>query len=316
MSTGTVPRARCLRHGVGGGGKGGRHRPPTQPAPILELAKQGNFEQIEEILTTGFRNFDAASWMEDCSLSKGSTCLQTFKGETILHLIMAYQPPSEVVDLLIRKIIQKRPGSVPEDKADMHGRTPLHVAVIHGCDIAVVDRLMNGVVSYGPALTKDSQLRLPLHWACANPKLSSKGRSGLASCGSRSKDSENMIRIIQALVKVYPHAVTMKDQCGMTPLDLAVKVNANKYALNILESTSEHIKSLNDVGYSNSDITENMSMLDIPSEVTSAPISNFNDDNGDDISSIGSRGASRHVRRYKKKRVSRYNLQLYEQIQL
>jgi hypothetical protein len=293
---------RTKSRNMGGGlsrySNGGNSRKKQWPQLLL-LAKQGKFETIEDILMRNSES-DIFSWIENCSLSKGAAGLETFKGATTLHLIMPYHPPVEVVDSLIYRLSQKRPGTVPEDATDMQGRTPLHVAVAHGCDIKVVQRLMNGVVSAVPAVTKDAWNRLPLHWACVNENISFQ-QGCLFGCTPRFTDCDNMTKIVEALVKVYPHAVTVKDQFGMTPLDLAINRNADQFILHILHSALKS-KSRAGVDHSNSGATEDTSMLNIPLEVSKSQ--RFDFDYEDDISSIGTGGASRY-HRYRKKSASR-----------
>ena len=266
--------------------------------PLLQLAKKGRFEKIEVIFMNSSEACIAA-WIEDCSLSKGDSGLQTFKGETILHMIMVYQPPVGVVDMLIRSMTQKGPETVPEAATDMQSRTPLHLAVAHNCDIAVIDRLMNGVVSVVPAVTKDVWHRLPLHWACANPKGSTK-ESWSLSCTSfpRLTESDNMIKIVEALVKAYPHAVTVKDWFGLTPFDLAVKNFADPYVIHILDNVLMSNRSATVVIDHSGSGTEDTSQPDVPLEVPSAQCCTSDFD--DDVSSIGTGGVSRCARNIKK----------------
>ena len=300
-----------LRSSVGGNGVSRN----TLTTPLLQLAKQRRFEKIEELLMSQCED-DIASWIDDCSL-KGDSGLQAFKGETILHLIMVYQPPVQVIDLLVHRMSQKQPGTVPEASTDIQGKTPLSVAVAHNCDVAVIHRLMNGVASVVPAVAKDSWHRLPLHWACANPKGSSKGKKWSLVCGYRSKDSDNMTKIIEMLIKVYPHAVTIKDRNGMTPFDLAVKHDANPYVLFLLDSAwkicCKTQKIANTIDCSNSG-TEETPQSDIPMEVSN---SHTDDDDDDEVSSIGTGGASRY-RRYSYRPAFRRSFlpYIHEQVQI
>ena len=65
---------------------------------ILKLAKQKQFDKIEEYLS-GPNEARISEWIEDGSFPNAvSMGLEAFRGETILHLIMTYQPTVEVVD--------------------------------------------------------------------------------------------------------------------------------------------------------------------------------------------------------------------------
>lgn len=284
--------------------------------PLLQLAKQGRFEKIEEIF---MNSSDAciSAWIENCDLSKGDSDLRTFKGETMLHMIMVHQPPASVVDMLIRSMMKKRPETVPEAATDMQSRTPLHLAVAHDCDIAVIDRLMNGVVAVVPAVTKDMWHRLPLHWACANPNGSSEESWSLC-CASfpQSTYSDNMIKTIEALVKAYPHATFVKDRGGLTPLDLAAKNFADPCVLHLLANVSKSNRSAPGVVDLSHSETDDTSQTDIPLEVPSAQL--YNSDFEDDVSSMGTGGVSRCARNrnIKKPTYRRPLPYIYEQIDI
>jgi predicted flap endonuclease-1-like 5' DNA nuclease len=49
------------------------------------------------------------------------------------------------VDLLCKKSLTRIKGIfVPEDLINEQGLTPLHIAAAHGCDAAVIQRLLDG----------------------------------------------------------------------------------------------------------------------------------------------------------------------------
>lgn len=273
--------------------------------PLLHLARQRKFDVIAIALAER-SEAEIFPWIDDCSPSQDEAGgVQTFKGETMLHLIMSYQPSLEVVNLLILRMTDKRPETVPEAATDMLSRTPLHVAVAHGCEHAVIDRLLNGTVTVVPAVTKDAQQRLPLHWACCSTKTKGATRDvwWRVNCGARASDSENSTRIIEALVKAYPHAVTVKDRSGLTPLDLATANNAHPYILRLLD---DHVasKSPSGVELSNSGTDETFE-ADIPFEIgdfyNGFQCGSHFDHDDDDISSIGVGGLSSYRWHGKKK---------------
>ena len=253
--------------------------------PLLYLAKQQKFERIEEILTL-LKAPALAAWLEDFGPAMIDAGLQAFKGETILHLIMQHRPPVELVDLLILRLKELKDGFVPENAADLRGRTPLHLAVYYFCDSSVIKRLVNGLASVVPVLSKDATGRLPLHWACENPQgLNSKGVK-LLSCGNRSRRCDNMMEIIEILVKIYPHAVTMKDSSGSTPLNLALKNGAEPCTILLLDRMDQKLAT-------ESSITENDTKTESNAPVTFIGASHFLPfEVDDDMSSIGSGGVS------------------------
>jgi hypothetical protein len=256
---------------------------------LLELAKQKRFDKIEEYLTKS-NDSQVSSWIDGGSFPKAiSMGLQAFKGETVLHLIMVYEPTVEVVDLLIRAMIRKEPQVVPEAVTDIQGRTPLTVAVINNCDISVIRRLLTGVTAVVPAVTKDSWQRLPLHWACGHSSIA-RTTNWSISCTDKSKGSDNMVRTIETLLKVYPYAAALKDVAGMTPFDIATKNRADPYVLQIVGFAWECQKKREDPSKAS---TESTSSSNIPLDEFKTDPLNFD---FDDLSSIGSGGVSKYCR--------------------
>lgn len=273
---------------------GGYSHLTSSSASLLQLAKQHRFDKIEELLSFSSPE-RISSWIDAGSFSGAvSMGLQAFKGETILHLIMAYQPTVEVVDLLIKAMIRKESKVVPEAVTDIQGRTPLTVAVVHNCDVSVIRRLLNGVTTIVPAVTKDTWQRLPLHWACSHESTVSKPNWSI-KCNSKAKSCDNMIKIIEALLKAYPYAAVVKDVAGMTPLDIAVSKFADPYVQQILRMAWESYQPKEDKSKACTDVTESS---EIPFEEF---VADMYCDDFDDVSSMGTGGVSKVKNRRKKK---------------
>jgi hypothetical protein len=263
---------------------------------LLHLAKQRRFDRIEEYLSfSGDARISA--WIDAGSFPNAvSMGLQAFKGETILHLIMVYQPTVEVVDLLIAAMIKKDPRVVPEAVTDIQGRTPLTVAVIHNCDVSVIRRLLNGVTTIVPAVTKDTWQRLPLHWACTHESTVVKSNWAI-KCTAKAKDCDNMVRIIEALLKAYPYAAVVKDVAGMTPLEIAANNRADLYVQQIIRMAWESYQPKEDKSKACS--ADNTESTDIPFEEFDTDCFDYE---FDDVSSIGTGGVSRVRNRKSKSR--------------
>lgn len=273
---------------------GGQCHLTSSSASLLHLAKQRRFDKIEELLSFSSPQ-RISNWIDSGSFCGAvSMGLQAFKGETILHLIMVYQPTVEVVDLLIKAMTRKDARVVPEAVTDIQGRTPLTVAVIHNCDVSVIRRLLNGVTTIVPAVTKDTWQRLPLHWACTHESTVSKPSWSIL-CHANSKGYDNMIKIIEALLKAYPYAVVVKDVAGMTPLDIAVNKFADPYVQQILRMKWESYQPKEDKSKACTEATENS---EIPFEEF---VADMYDDDFDDVSSMGTGGVSKVKNRRKKK---------------
>jgi hypothetical protein len=245
--------------------------------PLSQLVKQRKFDEIIEILqfkgTIGLE-----SWLGIVSnnMLKGEddATLVEPKSASALHAIMLHRPPVAVVDMLIQKLTEIKRGYIPEATVDALGRTPLHVAVEAGCDISVIKRLTAS--SELPVLTMDSAGRFPLHYACGPP---ARGR-GM---------KHNAVDTVNHLVEIYPKAVIVTDSSGKTPFDLATDHKADKRILLGLTMVQQILRK--SAPGSVERTTSTTTFADVPHFVSR------NAEDIDDMSSVGSRGISRHRRR-------------------
>jgi ankyrin repeat protein len=191
-------------------------------APILnKLAKQGRCDDMKIPLFQE-RDDRVDNWLQ-----------LNANGNTSLHNILTYQPPAEVVHLLILRLTEKANIAVPEEFKDAEGRTPLHVAVSHGCHATVIHRLLNGASLVIPAVTKDNDDRLPLHLACLNETCG----ASLTKKQSKQPTPEevnNIVQVVYLLLSAYPVAAVIRDSNGDTPLDLAQRNGADSRILRAL----------------------------------------------------------------------------------
>lgn len=214
-------------------------------------------------------------------------------GRTLLHRVMSVRPSVQIVDLIIARMAgNTKQRSSPEDATDRYGMTPLHIAAASGAHLDVIERLLKGTM--GSALATDNMNRLPLHWACCNPfgltPQLPRFRGLFAQCGMARRDADNMLSIVEKLTKAYPQAVWMVDGDGATPFDLAADRHADTSLLVLLDIAMRKIQTKRDTtDFSN---TEMDSSLEIPWEVSES-----NEDDLDDVSSIGTGGVSNFGRR-------------------
>ena len=170
----------------------------------------------------------------------GRAAIRSFSSSeagNILHLLLCYQPPQELVALTVHLMVTKNSDElVPEDTRNSRGETPLHVAVQHNCDASIVELLTRGMAGTLPAVTKDEQLRYPLHWACANPTgvnpIVNKQHVPSAS------DVLNMVKSITFLSKIEPMSVEVKDVNGQTPIEIARQHGADDKIILALENAA------------------------------------------------------------------------------
>ena len=237
-------------------------REPT--CTIEELAKDGNFDRIGEILANPSTPLD---WLSVCA------------GQNALHMLCLYQPP----ECIIRKVVD-RLSSTCDLQVDGKGRTPLHVAADSGASPGVI-RLLLGDEASTAASVLDSFGRFPIHYA--------------SRATTRQRSGKKTIETIEILLEAYPAAAIARDQYGKTPLDLALAANhddscivsrlriaGRKFIMKNTKKTSnrsnETASTLSSSQSSTSAEHDFLSVLYVPST-----------GHDDDVSSVGSRGISR-----------------------
>ena len=297
-------------------------------ASFATLAKQRKFHQIIPVLRD--ESIDVSPWLDKYALSGGSklgsTPFQLFKAQMPLHLVLNYRPPVVLVDLLIARLAQTEGGegqvSVVESQ-DMMGRSPLHLAVTHECDIAVIERLIQGTAS--SHLPRDVWGRTPLHWAVAtaSSSVNSHGCFGSSSLKKIAK-FDNKIKCVVALLQAFPDSVLIKDNEGFSALELGVRLKADGSLLYLLDTASRKRGFQREFTVHNSKSgsakqlkqqrkkqTPDTSVASVQSFVHIVPLeivetkdaTMYNKDDGSEISSVGTGGISKyHVARHRYKR--------------
>jgi hypothetical protein len=259
--------------------------------PFLKLAKQGRYDDMKILL------------LQERDDRADNSFRLNANGKTILHKILQYQPPVEIVHLLILRLAEKSSIAVPEELKDTEGRTTLHVAVAHGCHAAVIHRLLNGVSRVIPAVTKDDDDRLPLHLACLN-KACGETLVKQQSKQPTPEDVNNMVQVVSLLLSAYPVAAAIRDSNGDTPLDLARRNGADSRILRALTICAERHAPVFSPWYTvtaaavTKSGNETVSSQDVPTEIT-----NSLSHDTDDLSSIGVGGISAHPRGPKSLRI-------------
>jgi hypothetical protein len=172
--------------------------------PFVSLAKEGRFHEIVHFLKHGDKA-ERKEWLRSTTNNHV---------ESPLHILLQYQPPLKAVSLLIKRMREDFPKSIPEAECDSMGRSSLHVACAFACNVAVVARLLNGATAQfrKPAAVQDTAHMTPLHWACQTA----------ATLADR-KDIDNMVQVIGFLVEAYPAAIKLTNKSGLKPADLLAR---------------------------------------------------------------------------------------------
>jgi len=175
-----------------------------------ELVQERKFDSICAILSDPAT---PSEWLAASSLCCSSAA-------TPLHLLCQHQPTVAVVQKTLAILW------TCDLQVDAKGRTPLHVAVMHGLPAAVVRTLLGDEFSTAAGV-QDLRQRYPLHYAVLScePQQQRSGNSSSKKSASKKQQAaaaaDNRVLTVQLLLEAYPHAVHEPDAQGRTPLDLA-----------------------------------------------------------------------------------------------
>ena len=204
------------------------------------LIKRRNFDKIIGVLQD--ETSDITAWLDKYAIRGSSkvcaTPFQLFKSHLPLHTALQYRPPVELVDLLIGRLAQHddEGSSGVVATQNMLGQSPLHLAVVHGCDICVIERLLQDM---SPTLTpRDIWGRTPLHWIVANDSAVNVGCFGSTSKKLR-RDLDSKVKIITAITASFPSFLHIRDKEGFTALELGISHEADGALLYLLRKASQ-----------------------------------------------------------------------------
>ena len=137
--------------------------------------------------------------------------------------------------------------NVPLDVTDSLGRTPLHIAVLHGSTEAI-PFLANSSTA---ALIQDHYHRCPLHWACTHPIGYNSFQNNVTDavtpmmckliCHSR-KVAMDMCDVVRILLEAYPEATLIRDADHRTPLEIAQYYNADPSIVRMIHHVEQAIR--------------------------------------------------------------------------
>mmetsp|Transcript_23911 Transcript_23911/g.39421 ORF Transcript_23911/g.39421 Transcript_23911/m.39421 type:complete len:220 (+) Transcript_23911:115-774(+) len=149
---------------------------------------------------------------------------EEFHGMTLLHAVVRYDPPLNVV----AKMIEICPDLL--SAMDCLGRTPLHVAAGMGASSSLIKLIAHSCPS--SCIAQDEDGKTPLHFACdTSCELFEDGSSEL----SRSTVDHESIR---ALLSVDLHPATMEDLDEMNPLEYAIISDAGLNTVKLLQKAA------------------------------------------------------------------------------
>ena len=242
-------------------------------ATFQSFVEAQKFGPLKKVLNNERCNFH--TWLPDSATLPN--------GESALHLILKYNPPVEIVELLLQRMKEMHPGTNPVTYQDEYGMTPLHVAVGRSCDARIIELFVfgqGGCAKTNVAGIADCHHRFPLHYICTIPSRIQKNGSGKRA----SSIFNDTVRIIRCLVVSFPDAIHSPDKNGWTAHQMAKSLVADDDILEILESTicRTHLEKQTSITTPTT-LSETTEELGLPFDEIIVDHS----DNEDDVSSIG-----------------------------
>ena len=183
---------------------------------LLGIVESQNWHTLEKLALSNPATFRA--------LCKAVAGCEEFHGMTLLHAVVRYDPPLNVV----AKMIEICPDLL--SAMDCLGRTPLHVAAGMGASPRLIKLIAHSCPS--SCIAQDEDGKTPLHFACdSSCELFEDDSSSL----SRSTVDHESIRV---LLSADLHAATMEDLDEMNPLEYAILSDAELNTVKLLQKAA------------------------------------------------------------------------------
>ena len=157
-------------------------------------------------------------------------------GMTLLHAVVRYNPPLDVVAQMIRLC-----PDMPAAK-DCLGRTPLHVAAGSKASASILKLLAHACPAACDVL--DAEGKAPLHIVCDSSSVLFKEDRNNENSDTPSQPPNH--DAVETLLSYSLHVVTLEDDEDMSPLEHAIMSNASLKTVRMLQSATRKRKQLND----------------------------------------------------------------------
>lgn len=141
-------------------------------------------------------------------------CNKCGSNHSLLHSILKYDPPSQVIETALKK------STSVLYEADCEGRLPIHIAVMHKADHSVVRTLIK--------FAKEGSKRMCSHQDSVHGKIPL--HMAIESYDPQFYDL-NQELVIQELFYAVPESVLIEDNDGNIPLEVAFLMDCNKTLL-------------------------------------------------------------------------------------
>ena len=196
----------------------------TSPKVLNSILKLLNI-----IASQDWQSFDKLTLSNPATfraISKAIAACEDFHGMTLLHAVLRYDPPLE----LVSKMITISPDLL--HAMDCLGRTPLHVAAGMGASSSLIKLIAHSCPT--SCLAQDEDGKTPLHFACDTSCELFEDDSSSSSSQQRVVDHES----IRALLSACLDAATIEDLDEMNPLEYAILSDAALNTVKLLQKAA------------------------------------------------------------------------------
>lgn len=211
-----------------------------------------------------------------------------------LHSVLAKRPPASFVTTLLGTL-----GISSLFQTDLLGRTPLHIAILHGCPLEIVQLLLAAIER------TDAYGRTALHLAAAAASqpllLSTFAKSWSCAIATTDKD---ILELTSLLYHTYPQAASIQDEQGRCPWQVAVAPTVQAFLRQQQQHFIAHPSPSKKKEHSHHDHTHPTDDDDESTFYSSFCLPHEIDchDDDDDVSTVGTGGVSRVGRRSSSRR--------------
>ena len=201
-------------------------RRTTKPPSLVRLLRRRDFTTIRRMLLDSTVNVNS-SWFSHA---------YSIMGENCLHYLLRFGPDSQTVSAMIYRL-HLSGIEEPELCVDLTGRTPLHFAVLHGCDVSVIETLLKANAGRVSTRAQDFNGRVPLHYAVMmSTSLSTQTARPFFSLPFMMKIRNKNDEPLYQKERMYNTMYTVKFLLGMSPETCLIMDDYHQLPIDIVDT--------------------------------------------------------------------------------
>ena len=216
---------------------------PAIPVPGTATAVKTNVAKHISLLLDVIRS-QRWSAFEHVALSKPNVFLllsnfiptyEEYKGMTLLHACLGYEPPIPIVTKILLMLPDRKSALLAQDQM---GRTPIHIAA--ACNANPVILKLLGNIEPIACNIQDKHGRTPLHMACGCFHIKLQDKTGITQSRENQLPSS---AAVCALLSESLTATTVEDNDGISALEYAIISGASTDLVRLMQRvTRQEIK--------------------------------------------------------------------------